>query len=83
MVFFRSDAGNEPVRTWLRELAKDERKSIGEDITNCPILRGQIGKPLVDSLGKGLWEIRSNLRGKIARTLFVVQGQEIVLPIAR
>ena len=31
-VFFRTAAGNEPVREWLKDLPKDERKQIGSDI---------------------------------------------------
>jgi hypothetical protein len=30
-VFFRSKVGNEPVREWLKGLAKDQRKAVGED----------------------------------------------------
>jgi hypothetical protein len=30
--FYRSDNGREPVREWLKELAADERKALGEDI---------------------------------------------------
>lgn len=30
--FFRTEAGNEPVRDWLLELTKDEMKTIGSDI---------------------------------------------------
>lgn len=31
--FFKTDAGNEPVRDWLRnDVSPDERKAIGEDI---------------------------------------------------
>lgn len=78
MVFFQTDAGNEPVRNWLRELPKEERKSIGEDILTAQFA-WPVGKPLVDSFGGGLWEIRSNLKGKTARTLFIIHDGEIVL----
>jgi phage-related protein len=78
VVFFRTDAGNEPVRAWLRELPKEERKAIGEDILTVQFA-WPVGKPLVDSFGGGLWEIRSNLKGKIARTFFMLHNEEIVL----
>ena len=32
VVFFKTEAGNEPVREWLKSLPKDERYMIGEDI---------------------------------------------------
>lgn len=35
--------------------------------------------PLVDSLGDGLWEVRSRLPTRIARTLFFVHDAEIIL----
>ena len=78
VVFFQTGAGNEPVRTWLRELSKEERRAIGEDILTVQFA-WPVGKPLVDSFGGGLWEIRSNLKGRIARTLFIIHDEEIVL----
>jgi phage-related protein len=36
--------------------------------------------PLVDSLGKGLWEIRSKVvRGRIARVIFFLDSNVIIL----
>jgi hypothetical protein len=32
VVFFRTEAGNEPVREWLKSLPRNDRKTIGEDI---------------------------------------------------
>ncbi len=32
VVFWRSPTGSEPVREWLRTLARRDRKAIGEDI---------------------------------------------------
>jgi transcriptional regulator with XRE-family HTH domain len=31
-VFFRTEAGSEPVRDWLKELRSDDKRTIGEDI---------------------------------------------------
>jgi phage-related protein len=78
VVFFQTEAGNEPVRIWLRELPKEERKAIGEDILTAQFA-WPVGKPLVDSFGGGLWEVRSSLKGKIARTVFMIHHEEIVL----
>ncbi len=41
--------------------------------------RWPLGMPLVDNLGDGLWEIRTKLPNRIARTLFFVCNGEIVL----
>jgi phage-related protein len=78
VVFFRSDAGNEPARDWLRSLPHDERHIIGEELLMVQHA-WPVGKPLVDNLGEGLWELRSRLRNRIARTLFTIAGNEIIL----
>jgi phage-related protein len=70
LIFFRTEAGSEPVREWLRGLAEAERHAIGEDL-----LRAQwqwpVGMPLCRPLGGGLWEVRTDLPTKrTARVLF-------------
>jgi len=77
-VFFRTEGGREPVREWLKDLPKDERRIIGEDIMTVQF-RWPLGMPLVDHLGSGIWEIRSRLATRIARTLFFVHEGEIIL----
>jgi phage-related protein len=77
-VFFRTEIGREPVREWLKDLPKDERRIIGEDIMTVQF-RWPLGMPLVDNLGSGIWEIRSRLANRIARTLFFVHQEEIIL----
>ena len=78
VVFFRTETGAEPVREWLRSLEKDERRAIGEDILTVQYA-WPLGKPLVSYLGSQIWEVRSRLRNRIARTLFMLDEQEIVL----
>ena len=77
-VFFRTEAGREPVREWLRDLSKGERKLIGVDIMTVQF-RWPLGMPLVRHIGSGVYEIRSTLPTRIARTLFFVHEGEIVL----
>ena len=77
-VFFRTETGREPVRKWLKDLPKDERRIIGEDIMTVQF-RWPLGMPLVDNLGSRIWEVRSKLPTRIARTLFFVHEGEIVL----
>jgi phage-related protein len=77
--FYRSDNGREPVREWLKALDPDERKMLGEDIKDVEF-SWPIGMPLVRSLGRGLWEVRSSLtRGRIARVIFCVEQGGMVL----
>jgi hypothetical protein len=54
-VFFRTEQGSEPVREWLLSLGKSERKIIGDDVLKVQYC-WPIGRPLVGSLGGGLWE---------------------------
>jgi len=67
------------VREWLKNLNADERKIIGEDIKEVEF-SWPIGMPLVRSVGRELWEVRSTLpQGRIARVLFCVTGEQMVL----
>jgi phage-related protein len=77
--FYRSNAGREPVREWLKGLEFEDRKAIGEDIKDVEF-SWPIGLPLVRSLGKELWEVRSSLpRGRIARIIFFIADRQLVL----
>ena len=78
MKFFRTATGNEPAREWLLSLPREERHAIGEDLLTVQYA-WPIGKPLVDHLGDGLWEVRTRLPHRIARTLFAVVDNEIVV----
>lgn len=78
VVFFRTEAGNEPVRVWLKKLAQNDRKTIGEDIKTVQF-GWPLGMPLVRKLDAELWEVRSNLHDAIARVLFTVQQHIMVL----
>lgn len=76
--FYQEDSGNEPVREWLNELPKNDKKVIGRDIRIVQIdwpVEGVLVKPL----GSGLWEIRSKLENRIARILFVFSDGTIIL----
>jgi phage-related protein len=67
------------VREWLKELEPADRKAIGEDIKDVEF-SWPIGMPLVRSLGRELWEVRSSLSGgRIARVIFCVEGDRMVL----
>ncbi len=77
--FYRSESGCEPVRDWLKGLEPEDRKVIGADIKDVEF-SWPIGMPLVRSLGRGLWEVRSSLlQGRIARVIFCLEGPRMVL----
>ena len=77
-VFFRSKSGNEPVRDWLKGLPKEQRQAIGEDIAYVQF-KWPIGKPRVDHLRGAVWEVHTSLANRIARTLFAVEGRQMLL----
>lgn len=76
--FYRTEAGNEPVREWLTEIPRDHKRMIGTEIKTVQI-GWPIGMPVVRKLEKGLWEVRVNLVDTIARVLFTVDGNVMVL----
>ncbi|GHU11897.1 hypothetical protein FACS1894185_5860 [Betaproteobacteria bacterium] len=77
--FFCQDAsGSEPVRDWLQALPLAEKKAIGQDIKAVQF-GWPLGLPLVDHLGGDVWEVRTRLENRIARILFVVDGNLMVL----
>lgn len=76
--FFTTENGAEPVRLWLKGLAKVDRVRIGEDVCDVEF-SWPIGMPLCRPLGNGLYEIRTTLKDRIARTFFAVEGSDMVL----
>jgi phage-related protein len=77
VVFYRTAAGVEPVRDWLRSLSPDDRRCIGSDLATVQV-GWPIGMPLCRPLGGGLWEVRSKLlNNRIARLVFFVAGSRI------
>lgn len=76
--FFKTEAGTEPVRDWLRTLTATDRKLIGEDIKTVQF-GWPLGMPLVDHLGGDIWEVRSRLDTRIARTLFATEDGIMIL----
>lgn len=78
-IFFKTEAGNEPVRDWLKnELTTEARKTIGTDIKTVQAT-WPIGKPLVDGVGRGLWEVRSTHDKVEYRVIFTLDGSTMVV----
>lgn len=79
VVFFRTEAGREPVKEWLRDLSKDDRKAIGEDIKLVQF-RWPLGMPVVRKMDSNLWEVRTRLaERRTARVFFTVRQGEMAL----
>ena len=77
--FFKQTSGAEPVREWLKCLPLEDKKIIGYDIKVVEF-GWPLGLPLVRNIGKGIWEVRSQLPSKrIARILFCMHDGYMVL----
>jgi phage-related protein len=76
--FFKTESGKEPVRDWLMTLSKEDRQKIGEDIKTIEF-GFPIGMPTCRPMGKGLYEVRTNLKNAITRILFCVEGEQMIL----
>lgn len=76
--FFRTAAGSEPVREWLKGLDEAERRTIGKDLLRAQ-WRWPVGMPLCRPMGSGLWEIRTDLPTKrTARVLLCLYREHLV-----
>jgi phage-related protein len=78
VVFYRTTAGNEPVRDWLRSLPRNDRRTVGQDIKTAQY-GWPLGMPLIRKIEPGLWEIRSHLTDGIGRVMFTVGDSTMVL----
>ena len=77
-VFYRTGDGAEPVRTWLKSMAKADRFKIGVDIKTVEFA-WPVGMPHCRPLGNGLHEVRTSLANRTARVLFFIADSHMVL----
>lgn len=82
VIFFRTLAGGEPVREWLKSLEPvADRKQIGADIQTVEF-GWPIGMPVCRPMGAGVYEVRSSLsHNRIARVFFYIDviGRMVLL----
>ncbi len=77
--FYATPSGKEPVREWLKNLDEQDRRTVGQDISDVEF-GWPVGMPLCRGLGDGLQEVRSSISNKrIARVIFIAMKQEMVL----
>lgn len=78
--FYRTEAGNEPVREWLVELSSTDRKIVGKDIATVEF-GWPVGMPICRALRDGVLEVRSTIRsGKVeVRVYFAIEGEIMLL----
>jgi phage-related protein len=77
-VFFETGSGSQPVRDFILELAREDRKEIGSDIFT--VQKGfPLGLPLVEKIDADLWELRSHISDGICRIFFTIHKKMMVL----
>jgi phage-related protein len=77
--FYATAGGRRPVREWLLDLSRDDRRILGRDVQKVEF-GWPIGMPYCRPLGRGLWEVRSDLTGgRIARVIFCIVTGEMIL----
>ena len=77
LVFFRTDSGSEPVREWLLELPKADRRVVGSGLKELEF-GWPVGMPLCRAIGGGLFELRVTLPSRrIARVLVCAHDEEL------
>ena len=75
-IFYRTEAGSEPVRSWLRAMDSQDRRLVGEDIKTVEF-GWPVGMPTCRPMGDGLHEVRTHLPGnRIVRVLFYIDRKQ-------
>ena len=77
-VFFETESGREPVRDFILECTREDRKEIGSDIFTVQ-KRFPLGLPLVEKVDTDLWEVRSYISDGICRIFFTICQETMVL----
>lgn len=77
-MFYRTESGAEPVRVWLKRLDKKDRAKIGADIKTVEY-GWPIGMPVCKAMRGGLFEVRTDLGNRVARVLFCIFADRMVL----
>src|SRR6202142_4279769 len=66
LLFFRTQSNEEPVRG----LHQGERRAIGSDLLKAQ-WRWPVGMPLCRPMGRGMWEVRTNLPNNRTARAFI------------
>lgn len=80
LVFFRTSSGNEPVRDWLRALSVADRRTVGQDLMRAQ-WRWPVDMPLCRAMGRGLWEVRTDLSGNRTARVFLCIDEGVLVAL--
>ena len=77
--FYQNLSGKEPVREFLQDFTKEDKKIIGCDIKTVEY-GWPIGIPVCKPLGGGLYEVRSTVSaGREVRVIFCIEASQMIL----
>lgn len=77
--FFKKPSGEEPVKTFLSHLTREEKKAVGTDLRTCQDYWPR-GMPLCENMKGGLYMLRSTVPSRIVRVFFTIcQGTMVLL----
>jgi phage-related protein len=79
--FYRTSAGNEPVRDWLKDLGRDSRLAVGGDLHRVQY-RWPVGMPLCRPLGDRLWEVRTNLPNRTISRVVICFHEGVLVALS-
>jgi phage-related protein len=80
LVFYRSQGGSEPVREWLKELADADRREVGQDLMRAQ-WRWPVGMPLCRPMGRGLFEVRTELPSQRIARVLICQHEGVLVAL--
>jgi phage-related protein len=75
-IFYRTEAGSEPLRSWLKAMDPKDRRLVGEDIKTVEF-GWPVGMPTCRPMGDGLYEVRTRLPGsRMVRVFFYIDRKQ-------
>ena len=75
-IFYRTEAGSEPLRYWLKAMDPKDRRLVGEDIKTVEF-GWPVGMPICRPMGDGLYEVRTRLPGsRMVRVFFYIDRRQ-------
>ena len=75
-IFYRTEAGSEPLLSWLKAMDPKDRRLIGEDIKTVEF-GWPVGMPTCRPMGDGLYEVRTRLPGgRMVRVFFYIDRKQ-------
>jgi phage-related protein len=69
LAFWKSASGREPVREWLKELPREDKRAVGRDMAKVQF-GWPVGLPLCRPMSGGLWEVRTALPSRRQARVF-------------